>query len=110
MSTKRKSRLGLPFVGHCDTTIAKMLVGNKCDLESIRDVSVDEGKSLAEAEGLFFMETSVLHSTNVDKAFETVIQGIYNNVSRKVLNFDTYRAELTGNRVTLMKNETDALK
>ena len=36
---------------HSDTTIARMLVGNKCDLETIRDVSVEEGKSLAEAEG-----------------------------------------------------------
>lgn len=50
-----------------------MLVGNKCDLENIRAVSVDEGKSLAEAEGLFFMETSVLDSTNVKTAFEMVI-------------------------------------
>jgi hypothetical protein len=32
-----------------------MLVGNKCDLDSIREVSRDEGKSLAEEESLFFM-------------------------------------------------------
>ncbi|KAA8550556.1 hypothetical protein F0562_002240 [Nyssa sinensis] len=64
---------------HCDTTVARMLVGNKCDLENIRDVSVEEGKSLAEAEGLFFMETSALDSTNVEMAFEIVIREIYNN-------------------------------
>ncbi|EOY04921.1 RAB GTPase A5E isoform 2 [Theobroma cacao] len=90
--------------------IARMLVGNKCDLETIRDVSVEEGKSLAEAEGLFFMETSALDSTNVKKAFEIVIREIYNNVSRKVLNSDTYKAELTVNRVTLTKSETDGSK
>ncbi|XWS35267.1 hypothetical protein CRYUN_Cryun21dG0111400 [Craigia yunnanensis] len=95
---------------HSDTTVAMMLVGNKCDLETIRDVSVEEGKSLAEAEGLFFMETSALDSTNVKKAFEIVIREIYNNVSRKVLNSDTYKAELTVNRVTLTKNETDGSK
>lgn len=50
-----------------------MLVGNKCDLENIRAVSIEEGKSLAEAEGLFFMETSALDSTNVKTAFEMVI-------------------------------------
>ncbi|MBA0812850.1 hypothetical protein Gohar_026783 [Gossypium harknessii] len=93
---------------HSDTTVARILVGNKCDLETIRDVSVEEGKSLAEAERLFFMETSALDSTNVNKAFELVIREIYNNVSRKVLNSDTQKAELTVNRVTL--TETDGSK
>ncbi|MFQ6627897.1 hypothetical protein Gotur_007489 [Gossypium turneri] len=95
---------------HSDTTVARMLVGNKCDLETIRDVSVEEGKALAEEHDLFFMETSALDSTNVKKAFELVIREIYNNVSRKVLNSDTYKAELTVNRVSLTKTETDASK
>ncbi|CAA7405009.1 unnamed protein product [Spirodela intermedia] len=86
---------------HSDTTVARMLVGNKCDLENIRDISVEEGKSLAEREGLFFMETSAFDSTNVKTAFEIVIREIYNNVSRKVLNSDSYKAELTLNRVSL---------
>ncbi|KAH7573380.1 hypothetical protein JRO89_XS03G0134100 [Xanthoceras sorbifolium] len=100
----------LNHVAHSDTTVAMMLVGNKCDLESIRAVSIDEGKSLAEEEGLFFMETSALDSTNVKKAFEIVIREIYNNVSRKVLNSDTYKAELSLNRVTLAKSENDGSK
>ncbi|XP_039054660.1 uncharacterized protein LOC120197113 [Hibiscus syriacus] len=41
--------------GILDATVATTLVGNKCDLETIRDVSVEDGKSLAEAQGLFFM-------------------------------------------------------
>ncbi|XP_031101438.1 ras-related protein RABA5b-like [Ipomoea triloba] len=86
---------------HCDTTVARMLVGNKCDLESIRDVSVEEGKLLAEEEGLFFIETSALDSTNVNTAFEIVIREIYKNVSRKLLNSDSYKAELSVNRVSL---------
>ncbi|KAL8496214.1 hypothetical protein ACS0TY_020071 [Phlomoides rotata] len=86
---------------HCDTAVARMLVGNKCDLENIREVSVDEGKSLAEEEGLFFIETSALDSTNVKKAFEIVIREIYDKVSRKILNSDSYKAELDVNRVSL---------
>ncbi|KAK4258154.1 hypothetical protein QN277_007636 [Acacia crassicarpa] len=89
---------------HCDTTAAWMLVGNKCDLDNIRSVSVEEGKSLAEAEGLFFMETSALDSINVKTAFEMVIREIYNNVSRKVLNSDTYKSELSVNRVSLVNS------
>ncbi|KAF5446467.1 hypothetical protein F2P56_032095 [Juglans regia] len=87
---------------HCDTTMGRMLVGNKCDLENIREVSVEEGKSLAEAEGLFFMETSALDATNVQTAFEIVIREIYNNISRKVLNSESYKAELSVNRVSLV--------
>ncbi|KAK4492172.1 hypothetical protein RD792_002970 [Penstemon davidsonii] len=86
---------------HCDTTAARMLVGNKCDLENIREVSVEEGKNLAEEEGLFFIETSALDSTNVNKAFEIVIREIYEKVSRKLLNSDSYKAELSVNRVSV---------
>ncbi|KAI3742085.1 hypothetical protein L1987_59765 [Smallanthus sonchifolius] len=86
---------------HCDTTTARMLVGNKSDLENIRDVSVDEAKRLAE-EGLFFIETSTLDSTNVKDAFQIVIREVYNNLRRKVLNSDSYKAELSSNRVSLI--------
>lgn len=87
-----------------------MLVGNKCDLQNIREVSVDEGKALAESEGLFFMETSALDSTNVKKAFEIVIKEIYKNVSRKILNSDSYKAELSLNRVSLNGDEQEEQK
>lgn len=87
-----------------------MLVGNKCDLDNIRAVSVEDGKNLAEKEGLFFMETSALDSTNVKTAFEMVIREIYNNVGRKALNSDSYKAELSVNRVTLTNDGADESK
>ncbi|KAM7521881.1 hypothetical protein LguiA_011783 [Lonicera macranthoides] len=90
----------------CDTTtVAKMLVGNKCDLDNIREVSMEEGKSLAEEESLFFIETSALDSTNVYAAFEIVIRDIYNNVSKKILNSDSHKAELSTNRVSLSNGD-----
>lgn len=90
---------------HSDTTVARMLVGNKFDLDDIRAVSVDEGKSLAEEHGLFFMETSAKDSTNVKTAFELVIKEIYSSVSRKVLNSDSYKAQLSLNRVSLVNDD-----
>lgn len=98
------------LAAHCDTTVARMLVGNKCDLENIRDVSVEEGKDLAEEESLFFMETSALDSTNVQTAFEVVIREIYNNLSKKILNSDSYKAELNLNRVSLVKDGESSKK
>lgn len=62
-----------------------MLAGNKSDLESMRAVSVDSGRELAEKEGLLFLETSALDATNVEKAFLTVLERIYTTVSRKSL-------------------------
>ncbi|XP_050208418.1 ras-related protein RABA5b [Mercurialis annua] len=91
---------------HCDTAMARMLVGNKSDLDNIREVSKEEGKSLAEEESLFFMETSALDSTNVEAAFEVVVREIYNNSRRKILNSDSYKAELSGNRVSLVNDGT----
>ncbi|KAF9606075.1 hypothetical protein IFM89_023098 [Coptis chinensis] len=104
------TRHGISEQAHSDTTIARMLVGNKLDLENIRAVSVEEGKSLAEEEGMFFMETSALDSTNVRTAFEMVIKDIYNNVSRKVLNSDSYKADVSLNRVSLVNNNDEGSK
>jgi Ras-related protein Rab-11A len=87
-----------------------MLVGNKCDLENIREVPTEEGKVFAEAEGLFFMETSALDSTNVKRAFELVIKEIYSSVSRKILNSDSYKAELSLNRVSIDGESKDDQK
>ncbi|KAH0889339.1 hypothetical protein HID58_051768 [Brassica napus] len=110
LKSKLKMQLTLNIAvrsyAHSDTTVARMLVGNKCDLDNMRAVSVEEGKALAETQGLFFMETSALDSTNVKTAFEMVIRDIYANVSRKQLNSDTHKAELKWNsRVSLVKDD-----
>lgn len=89
---------------HCDTAMATMLVGNKSDLENIRGVSVEEGKSLAEEEGLFFIETSALDSTNVSTAFEIVIRAIYDNIKRKVLSSDSHKDGVSLSGVSLVKD------
>ena len=62
-----------------------ILVGNKSDLKDAREVSTAEGKALAESQGLFFMETSALDSSNVVAAFQTVVKEIYRILSRKVM-------------------------
>merc|ERR1719331_1402575 len=51
---------------HADSNIVMMLVGNKSDLRHLRAVSTDDASSFAEKEGLSFIETSALESTNVE--------------------------------------------
>ncbi|CAN4126973.1 unnamed protein product [Withania somnifera] len=70
---------------HSDMNVVAILVGNKSDLKDAREVTTAEGKSLAEAHGLFFIETSALDSSNVAVAFQTVVKEIYNILSRKVM-------------------------
>lgn len=71
--------------GHADKNIVIMLIGNKCDLASLRAVPIEDAKEFAERENLFFMETSALESTNVETAFLTVLTEIYRTVSKKTL-------------------------
>lgn len=70
---------------HADDDIVILLVGNKSDLRHIRAVSTEEGASFAEKNGLFFIETSALDATNVDKAFETILSERYNIISQRQL-------------------------
>ncbi|KAM8920710.1 ras-related protein Rab-25 [Pelodytes ibericus] len=66
---------------HADASIVVMLVGNKCDLtDEAREVPSEEAKMYAESNGLLFLETSALDSTNVEVAFETILRDIYQKV------------------------------
>ncbi|KAF7065080.1 hypothetical protein CFC21_071248 [Triticum aestivum] len=70
---------------HADKNIVIMLIGNKSDLGSLRAVPTEDAKEFAERESLFFMETSALEATNVERAFMTGLEEIYRTVSKKNL-------------------------
>lgn len=62
-----------------------MLVGNKVDLaETSRAVSTDEAAQYAEDSEMMFFETSALDSTNVESAFKTVFERIYESMPKSV--------------------------
>ncbi|XP_078435303.1 ras-related protein Rab11C [Wolffia australiana] len=70
---------------HADSNIVIMMAGNKSDLAHLRSVQEDDGRTLAEKEGLSFLETSALGSVNVEEAFRTILGEIYQIVSKKAL-------------------------
>ncbi|XP_068071223.1 ras-related protein Rab-25a isoform X1 [Danio rerio] len=73
---------------HADPHIVVMLVGNKNDLATVRTVPTEEAKDFADANGLLFMETSALESTNVESAFLevlTVFNYVFQQYTRKLL-------------------------
>ena len=53
-----------------------IVVGNKCDLESERQVTKQEGESLARSFGCKFIETSAKSRINVDNAFYDLVREI----------------------------------
>ena len=93
---------------HADANIVIMLIGNKSDLSSLRQVDTDQAKEFAEKEGLSFLETSAMESTNVETAFYTVLSEIYKIVNKKALIADEAHGEsplLPGTRIDLTNND-----
>ncbi|KAJ1821313.1 Rab GTPase ypt31 [Coemansia sp. RSA 376] len=70
---------------HADSNIIIMLVGNKSDLRHLRAVPTDEAKQFASENGLFFIETSALDSSNVEQSFQQILTEIYLLVSNKAI-------------------------
>jgi len=57
-------------------SVMKLLVGNKCDLESQRTISSLKGEELAKSLGVPFIETSAKTTKNVEEAFLRLTRGI----------------------------------
>ena len=53
-----------------------VLVGNKCDMESERQVSTQEGKDLAKSWNSKFYESSAKLRTNVNECYYTLVREI----------------------------------
>ena len=55
--------------GNAPQTVNKILVGNKCDLGSLRQVSTQQGEQLAREYDMKFFETSARQNVNVQETF-----------------------------------------
>jgi len=71
---------------HADNHCCIMIVGNKVDLKHLRDITTEQGRSLAEKHNYSFIETSALDNTNVGEAFNNLLVGeLQENVIRSYL-------------------------
>lgn len=77
-----------------------MLVGNKSDLRHLRSVNTEDASAYCQKEGLSFIETSALESTNVEKAFHQILTEIYHIVSKKAIDADDKGSKLAAGKGT----------
>jgi GTPase SAR1 family protein len=81
-------------------SIAIVLIGNKCDVDN-REVSTDEGQSLADEFSLKYFETSALNNTNIEEAFNHLTQDILRLKDFK----DSIITDVPNKGIDLKKNE-----
>mmetsp|Transcript_53476 Transcript_53476/g.48086 ORF Transcript_53476/g.48086 Transcript_53476/m.48086 type:complete len:244 (-) Transcript_53476:334-1065(-) len=53
-----------------------ILIGNKCDLEVDREVSIERGQELAKDFDILFLETSARKSINIEQCFDNLIKEV----------------------------------
>lgn len=69
-----------------------MLIGNKCDLDTRRQVSTEEGERFARDNNLIFLETSAKTAFNVEDAFLQTSQMIYENIDKGVYDLSSEKS------------------
>lgn len=57
-------------------TPVKIVAGNKCDLQSLRQVRASEGLAWAKSRGCGFMETSAREMVNIEETFALIVRRV----------------------------------
>ena len=68
-----------------DKNLTIIIVGNKTDLEDQRQVTSEEGQNKANSLESAFIETSAASGSNLDKAFEMMINEVYKKCHEEML-------------------------
>jgi small GTP-binding protein len=87
--------------------ILLVLIGNKSDLNDKRQVSIEEGKKVADENNMIFFETSAKDNVNINEVFLKSAQKILENIKNKVYDDDENLINFRQNsKAKLINNES----
>ena len=97
------------LIHNCSKENVKViLIGNKSDLEGVRQISYEEASKFASSNNYYYIETSCFKNKNVLQAFEKIIVETYKE-KKKQKEKRNKKAE-TNNIKLLIKNSKDKKK
>ena len=82
-----------------------VIIGNKKDLESTREVEFNEGKEFADSRNLHFYEVSAKTGENVQEAFNDIFEQLYNIFEEEITGKKKYEKNETLNDVKKHKKK-----
>ena len=77
-----------------DQNIRMILVGNKCDIDTYRRVTVEEGKQYAEEYGMSFYEVSVKQNINVNEVFIEIASKFKSVADQSLVSKNWYKGSI----------------
>ena len=92
----------------CDKNLTIILIGNKSDLEDQRQISKQQGEEKAKIHQLAFLETSALSGENLEKAFNMLINEIYEKCKSEFENTDYLNLGDSVEEIQLKKDDSES--
>ena len=90
-----------------DENINIVIIGNKIDLENQREVTNEEGEKKAIINKASFIETSAKNGDNIEKAFNLMIENVYENFKKENENKENIDSEELNKEKTLNLNSNN---
>ena len=108
--TKRQSYEDINYwynqiIQHSDNkNMPILLIGNKCDISSVRKVTFEEASMVAKTMNMIYFETSAKDDVNIYESLITLIKKIYQDMDKENLG-PGIRPHFSKENVILKKNE-----
>ena len=94
-------------IQYSNDNVAIVLVGNKCDSETTRVVTREQGQELANQLRCQFFEASAKQNENVDDAFEKLIDIICDNMRSTAESDPTVNGDASSGTIVLKNAEEE---
>ena len=96
------------IISTCGKSLSIILLGNKSDLEDQRQISKEQGEEKAKTYQLAFLETSALSGENLEKAFNMLINEIYEKCKSEFENTDYLNLGDSVEEIQLKKDDSES--